>query len=145
MAQLGNNVVTGTNVSDFLEVSLFDATVDLTDADSTGAAVRVDKPGDVQLVLVLSAISGTTPELTVTVQASNAEAFDDDVVTVGTLRSTGATDDNNVYGVSARIDKTWVRAVNNMTGTSPDYTGAELYVRPKHWHRTTSTSAAPIV
>ena len=145
MTQLGHNAFTGTMVKDYLEVSLFDDTVDLTDADSTGAAVTVDRPGHVAFVLELSTVTGTDPTLTCTVQASDTSDFSDDVVTVATLSTVGTNEDSKVYVQNAYVNKKYVRVVNNMTGTSPVYTGAELYVRPPHWHRTDDTTAALIV
>lgn len=134
----------GTNVSDPDDVDLF-AGVDLT-TSATGSAVLLRRPGDVSFVLTLDEVTGTTPVLTVTIQGSDAEAFDDDVVTLATLSSVGTTDDDNVRSAPAHVIKNYVRAVNVISGTTPVYTGATLFARQPHWHRTTANSSTgPIV
>lgn len=150
MTQLGNNVFTGTLVKDDLEDDLFapasgtDVVTDLA-GTSTGSYVPVYRPGDVAFVLELGPVTGTSPTLSAVVQGSDTTDFSDDVVTYATLSSSGNTADNSVYSACAEVYKTYVRAVVTLGGTSPVYDGATLKVRQPHWHRTSDTTAAPLV
>ena len=146
MAQLGNTAMSGTNVKDDLEVNLLTGAT-LTAAGTTNStAVTVDRPGNVAFVLELGAVTGTTPTLTLTVQGSDDAAFGaGTVVALATVASSGTTDDNFVYAQSARVYKKYVRVVTVLGGTNPVYTGATLKMRPPHWQRTASRSAATLV
>lgn len=147
MAQLGHNIPgPGTLVSDSLEVDLLSGIdIDNNLVLTSGSAVTVDRPGHVAFVLQLSAITGTTPTMRVDVQASDSSTFADDVVTVASLYTSGATDDNKVYTANAYVAKKYVRASVLCTGTTPVYTGATLKTKQPHYFRGEDTTAAPIV
>lgn len=151
MTQLGNNIPgPGTLVSDSLEENLFFPTdLDAVTLDaagtSTGGYVRVDRPGDVAFVLQTGTITGTSPTLSVVVQGSDTTDFSDDVVTLCTLTSSGATVDNSEYIACAEVYKTYVRAIGTLGGTSPVYTGSTLKVKQPHYHRSADTTASDIV
>lgn len=146
MAQLGNNVFTGTLVSDANESNLLAGST-LNAAGTTNAtAVQVDRPGDVAFVLETATVTGTNPVLTVVVQASDASDFAaGTVVTVATLQSTGAAEDNKMYSVCGEVYKKFVRAVVTAAGTSPVYTGTTLKIKQPHFQRTSSSTAYTIV
>lgn len=147
MAQLGHNIPgPGTMVSDSLEVNLLSG-MDLSDnaGPTNGSAVTVDRPGRVAFVLQLSTVTGTNPTMRVDVQASDSSTFADDVVTVASLYTSGTTADNSEYQVEAYVPKKYVRAVVTQSGTTPDYTGATVYVKQPKWHVTKNRTAYPIV
>lgn len=146
MSQLGNNIPgPGTLVTDYLESNFLSGATLNSAGTTTGTAVEVNRPGDVAFVLELSTIGGTSPTMTISLQGSDTSDFSDDVVTLATVASSGATDDNNTYSVCAEVYKQYVRASVVLGGTSPVYTGATLKMRQPHWHRSSSTSAAPLV
>lgn len=145
MAQLGHNVFTGTNNRDDDATNLLTGAT-LNAAGTTAAtAVQVDRPGDVAFVLTTSTVTGTSPTLTVIITASDTSDFSDDVVTVATLTSTGANEDNKTYGVNAKVYKKYVKAGVTVGGTSPVYTSSTLYITPPHYKRTDDFSAGTII
>ena len=145
MAQLGHNKFTGTNVRDDDAVNLLTgATLDA--AGTTAAtAVRLDRPGDCAFELITGTVAGTNPTLTVIITASDSASFDDDVVTVATITSTGAGEDNKTYLANAYVNKSYVKAGVTAGGTNPDYTGSTLKCVPKHTGRSTASSAGTII
>jgi hypothetical protein len=145
MAQLGHNVYTGTLVSDANEANLLAGSTLNAAGSTNGTAVQIDRPGDVAFVLETSTVTGTNPVLTVVVQGSEVSDFSDDVVTLATLKSTGATEDNKSYSACAEVYKKFVRAVVDVAGTSPVYTGSTLKVKQPHFKRTKDTTAYTIV
>lgn len=146
MSQLGHNIPGGgTLVKDDLESNLLSGATLNSAGSSTGTAVEINRPGDVAFVLELSTVTGTSPTITVDIQGSDVSDFSDDVVTVATLYSTGAAEDNLVYSACGELYKKYVRASVTLGGTSPVYTGATVKVRQPHWHRTSSTSAKTLI
>lgn len=145
MTQLGHNVYTGTNNRDANATNLLTGAT-LNAAGTTAAtAVQVDRPGDCAFVLTTSTVTGTNPTLTVIITASDSAAFDDDVVTVATITSTGTNEDNKTYIANAKVYKQYVKAGVTCGGTNPVYTSSTLYVTPPHYKRTDDASAGTII
>lgn len=146
MTQLGNNIPgPGTLVSDYLATNLLTGAT-LNAAGTTNAtAVAVYRPGDVAFVLTTGTVTGTSPTLSVTILGSDTSDFSDDVVTLATLTSTGATEDNKEYIACGDVYKTYVKAVVTAGGTSPVYTGSTLYIQQENYHLGKSSTAGTII
>jgi hypothetical protein len=125
----------GTVVRDALATDLL-ADVDLADEGvaQNGTAEEVLWPRDVQFVLEIATVTGTTPTLVVTVQGCETSDFSTDpVVTLGTITA-GDEADGTVLGFSTYVDSKYVRAVADVGGTTVVY-DATLTVVPKHDRR----------
>lgn len=145
MTQLGNNVFSGTNVRDANADNLLTGAT-LNAAGTTAAtAVQIDRPGWVGFELITSTVTGTSPTLTVILTASDTSDFSDDVVTVATLTSTGASEDNKTYLATAYCNKKYIKAGVTLGGTSPVYTSSTLKMTQPHVGRIDDSSAGTII
>lgn len=112
---------------------------------TNGTAVQVDRPGEVQFRLETSTVTGTTPTLSIELQASDDATFATGVLSLGrlTLLSGNAASQSNVdKEINARVYNTYVRAVVTAGGTSPVYTGSTLKVVQPHFKRDGTFTAA---
>jgi hypothetical protein len=128
----------GTNVKDTLDPVLINAATITT--TTTHAAVQVNYPGEVRGELVLGAVTGTTPQNVLRIEASDDVAFGSGVVTLGTW-VLDAGDASVTRWLNFRVGHRYVRAVSTVTGTTPSFAGVTLSLREAHFHRTKTDTA----
>jgi hypothetical protein len=130
----------GTIVRDALEVDLL-ADVDLEDegAAQDGTALEILWPQDVQFLLEIASVTGSSPTLDITVQGCETSDFSTaDVVTLGTITA-GDEDDGTDLGFTTYVDAKYVRAVADVGGTTVVYTATLKVVQP-HYQRVRGVS-----
>lgn len=123
----------GTVVRDALETDLL-ADVDLEDegAAQNGTALEILWPCNVQFLLEIASVTGTSPTLDITVQGSeNSDFSTEDVVTLGTITAGDEADDTNL-GFTTYVDSKYVRAVADVGGTTVVYTATLKAVQPHY-------------
>ena len=116
---------TGVQVNDADAVDLL-AGATLDSATSSNGTVRdLLWPRWVKFRLVTGTVTGTSPTLDVTLQASSTSDFSSDVVDLGAFPQVG--DEDAVPKVfRTYVTKRYVRASVTTGGTSPDYSGTTL-------------------
>lgn len=113
----------GTLIRDALAVDLL-ADVDLADegAAQNGTAQDIQWPGEVQFLLDITSVTGTSPTLVVTIEGCETSDFSTDpVVTLGTITA-GDEADGTQLGFEAYVNSRYVRAVADVGGTTVVYT-----------------------
>lgn len=121
----------GTVVRDALAVDLL-ADVDLADeaAAQDGTAWEALWPGDVQFVLEIATVTGSTPTLVIEIQGCETEDFSTDAVVTLTTISAGDEADGTVLAATTYVDAKYVRAVADVSGTTVVYTATLTPVLP---------------
>lgn len=122
----------GSVVRDALAPDLL-ADADLADegAAQNGTAYEIGWAGDVQFVLEIATVTGTTPTMTIDIQGCETSDFSTDpVVTIGTIVVADEAD-GSVFATVAYVTSRYVRAVVDVGGTTVVYT-ATLTPVPKH-------------
>lgn len=122
----------GTVVRDALAPDLL-ADVDLADegAAQNGTAYEIGWAGEVQFVLEIATVTGTTPTMVIDIQGCETSDFTtDDVVTIGTI-SVADEADASSFATVAYVTSKYVRAVADVSGTTVVYT-ATLKAVPAH-------------
>jgi len=127
----------GTIVQDANAPSLLDAATTTTSGNQT--AQRAAFVGFAQFELDITAVSGTSPTLDVTVESAWNSAFTQGKVQLGTF---GQQTVANTVAIDAYVDAPYVRAVATVSGTSPVFT-ATLKVREPHLNRVTGGPGMP--
>lgn len=137
----------GTLVRDALVANLFTGATLGSAATSSGTAVQIDKPGEVEVEIATSTVASTGNSATLT-----AELFGADNVGMSTnkvsfgrwsiLTGTDAAQSNIKRYLRARIDKKFVQVTITTGGTAPVYTGATCKVVPKDFLRVAATTTA---
>lgn len=111
-------------------------------ANQAGTAWEASWPGDIQFSLVVTAKSGTTPQISVDIQASESSTFGaGTITTLGTIVAAdpAITGNNAVFALESYVNSRYVRAVSTVTGTSGTIT-ATLVPVPPHDRRTRSVN-----
>jgi hypothetical protein len=130
MAQASLTPGPGPVVRDALEYELLDVAVE-DDAGSTGAAVEVDWPCDVQAVVDVGVMDAGVTQAEITIQGADNSAFDENVIDYGRFSDVGASDDGQVRQMKLDILKRFVRAVLVTAGTGT--TTVTVTLRPPDW------------
>lgn len=132
----------GTYVRDSLEIDLLTgATLNATGSTSGDIADLSAESTDVDFHLITGTVTGTTPTLDVLLEASPESDFSADVVSLGAFDT--VEDEDNVTKVLriSRIPYRYVRATADLAGTSPDFTGTQLFGRVANYHWDRSQTA----
>lgn len=140
MAQLAQ-AFSGTYVSDANVANLATGATLNAAGSTNGTAVQVDRPHEVGVVVETGTVTGTTPTITVVIQASDDSGFSTGVVEVATVTGSGGSQSNQRWMANAYINKKYVRAAVTLAGTSPVYTGTTIRLQSPHYFRTSTTSA----
>jgi hypothetical protein len=99
-------------------------------ANQAGTAWEASWPDHIQFVLDITAKAGTTPTLSVDIQASESPTFAaNTVVTLGTIVAVDAATPST-FALDAHVDARYVRAVSTVTGASGSYTATLRPVLP---------------
>ena len=108
-------------------------------ATVTGAAIDAGKPASCRARLNVSgAVSGTTPTLDVTIQASDSSTFASGVVNLGRfVQATGVGEKFLKVDVQHRF----VRAVATVGGTSPSFGTVLITLEEDNFRRTKGETA----
>lgn len=117
-------------------------TSDLNAAGTTNGVIwDAQYPGLLSFALDTPAtITGTTPTMDVTIEASSSSTFASDVVTVCKFDTIGD-EQSLTFLATGYVNKRYVRAEFVLGGTSPVFTGTTVTPVPVHDRRTESTTA----
>lgn len=127
----------GTLVRDALAPTLVNAT-NLT-ATATGTGVEVNQVGPAKAFLKVSGtISGTSPTLDVTIQASDVSNFGSGVVTLGRFAQVTAAAERFIH---VDVQHKYVRAVSTVGGTTPSFGSVVCTLEETKFRRTKGETA----
>lgn len=138
----------GTYVRDTNGPNLFAGSTLNAAGSTNGTAVECDAAGtDVTFVISTGTVTGTTPTLSVNIQAAENLAFDEGVVSLGQFpvsSGTGAAQSDLERSMTVHVParKRFLRAGVTLGGTSPVYTGSTCVPSIKHYHRVYTTTAS---
>lgn len=90
-------------------------------ASGAGTGIEVDNKDEFRGQVVVSAVSGTTPSLTVTVQTSYDNGVTDSWRNVGSAFGAVTTATSSAHQTFNGLDR-WVRASYVISGTTPSFT-----------------------
>ena len=130
----------GSLVRDAIAVDLL-AAVDLEDegAAQNGTAMPILWPKEVQFLLDITSVTGTSPTLVIDIEGCESSDFSTtDVVTLGTITA-GDEADGTQLAVQTYVNSKYVRAVADVGGTTVVYT-ATLKAVPYHDRETRSVN-----
>lgn len=135
----------GTPNIDYLESNLLTGATLNAAGTTNSTAVDIGAPGEVELVLTLSTVTGTTPTIRlVGIQADDTSFAVNprtlpiiDIITGAASAQTGV-----VKSFKTRIDSRYVRFSVVLGGTSPVYTGSTLAFRGPHFNQSVNYPTA---
>lgn len=130
----------GTLVTDSLASNLLAGATLNSATSSNGTAVDLQYPCNFGVQVVTGTVTGTSPTLDITIQASSTSDFSSDVVDLGAFPTIGDEDNVTKHAVFY-TPKRYVRASVVTGGTSPVFTGTTAKAVEPHLLRTVSTTA----
>lgn len=130
----------GTLVTDSLASDLLTGSTLNSAGTTNGTVADLGHPCEFGVRVETGTVTGTSPTLDITVQASSTSDFSSDVVDVVAFPQIGD-EDNVVKHLVAYTPKRYVRAAVTVGGTSPVFTGTTAKAVERHLLRTPSTTA----